>query len=217
LISRSFRGIYKSVTVLSPAFIAPCVPRLVSRPPIGGDWLHEAKLDGWCVQIVKDGLRVALYSRNGIDLAERFPDMAEACCAILARSCIIDGELVAADCDFWSLPRAAGRNGAGVCVVAFDLLHHNGRDVRGLPLIKRKDLLQDLLIKSGVISLVYSDHYPDGSSLLRSAEKLGLEGVVSKRRDAPYRSGRCSTWLKIKSPAWIEANRERWQAFVKVR
>ncbi len=79
-----------------------------------------------------------------------------------------------------------------MCVVAFDLLHLDGRDLRDLPLIERKERLQDLLSKSQMTSLVYADHFDDGVTLLKAGENLRLEGVVSKRRDAPYRSGRTS-------------------------
>ncbi len=133
-----------------------------------------------------------------------------------SQSCIIDGELVAADAGgFWTIAGAAGENGPGVCVVSFDLLPLDGHDLRGLLLIERKDRLQGLLAKFQVPSLVYSDHFPDGSSLLKAAERLRLEGVVSKRRDAPYRSGCCSSWVKTKCETWLAANRDRWQAFAR--
>jgi ATP dependent DNA ligase domain len=132
-------GIHRTVKVASTAFVPPSIPKLTTRPPAGDGWLHEVKVDGWRLETVKDGSDVALYSRNGVDLAYRFPALTEACGAISARSCIIDGELVAADASgFWGIPRATGRNGAGVCVVAFDLLHLDGNDLRALPLIERK-------------------------------------------------------------------------------
>jgi ATP-dependent DNA ligase len=206
------------VKVVSPAFVLPCVPKLATRPPTGAEWLHEAKHYGWRIQVIKDDDHVALCSRRGIDLADRFPALVEACSDIAARSCIIDGELVPADAGgFWTMPKATGRNGAGVCVVAFDLLHLDGRDLRALPLMDRKERLKDLLARSDVPCLVYADHFPDGSSQFTAAEKLGFEGVVSKRPDAPYRSGRCSSWVKVKSVRWLAMNRERWRVFARSR
>jgi len=95
----------------------------------------------------------------------------------------------------------------------FDLLALNGLDWRPRPLVKRQARLQTLLERFGCPAISLSESFEDGLALLRVAEQRGLEGVVSKRRDAPYRSGECRDWRKIKTTAWCEANRERWKLF----
>ena len=127
-------------------FIEPCRPRPVKRLPTGDAWLHEPKLDGWRLQAVKRGKDVALYSRNGRDLTERYEIVAEAVRKLPCRSCVLDGELVMADEDginFYGL-RGARRND-DVSLWAFDLLELNGKDLRSLPLIDRKARLERLM------------------------------------------------------------------------
>jgi bifunctional non-homologous end joining protein LigD len=136
--------------------------------------------------------------------------------AVPTRSCIIDGEVTAFDplglLDFHALHfRTAADD--DIAVWAFDLLFHNGRDVRELPLVKRKDLLMVLIMGAGDDRLRLSDGFDDGVELLAAADRMGLEGVVSKRRDAPYRPGTMSGWVKVKTQAWREANKERWRLF----
>jgi len=95
----------------------------------------------------------------------------------------------------------------------FDLLAVNGRDLRSQQLVKRQECLQILLERFGCSAISLSEPFEDGLALLRVAEQRDLEGVVSKRRDAPYRSGECRNWRKVKTIAWREANRERWRLF----
>ena len=96
---------------------------------------------------------------------------------------------------------------------AFDLLFHNDRDVRELPLAERKDLLMVLIMGAGDSRLRLSDGFDDGAKLLAAAERMGLEGVVSKRRDGAYRSGLRFCLTKTKTKAWREANKDRWRLF----
>jgi bifunctional non-homologous end joining protein LigD len=96
-------------------------------------------------------------------------------------------------------------------VWAFDLLHHNGRDLRDLPLFERKARLEKIIRAANADWLRYSELFDDGLKLLAEADRLGLEGIVSKRRDAPYRSGKQSDWIKVKCHTWREANKERWR------
>jgi len=98
-------------------------------------------------------------------------------------------------------------------VWAFDLLFHDGRDVREQPLVERKDLLMVLIMGAGDDRLRLSDGFDDGVELLAAAERMGLEGVVSKRSDAPYRSGTRCGWTKTKTQAWRNANKDRWRLF----
>jgi bifunctional non-homologous end joining protein LigD len=102
-------------------------------------------------------------------------------------------------------------------VWAFDLLHHNGRDLRELPLLERKARLEKLIVAANVNWLRYSESFDDGLKLLKAADRMRLEGIVSKRRDAPYRSGKQCGWVKVKSSTWREANKERWRLFERKR
>lgn len=194
-----------------PALIPPCLPTPATAPPAGGGWLHELKLDGWRIQVVKDGARIALFTRGGNDLAARLPRTTAYLAALTARSIIIDGELVAPDGLFSSLPGAVGRD--DVIVAAFDLLEIDGADVHWLPLVERKARLERLIGHASLPALLFVAGFDDGAEVMRAAETHGAEGVVSKRRDAPYRSGRRPEWVKVKTRAWLEANRERWKAF----
>jgi bifunctional non-homologous end joining protein LigD len=98
---------------------------------------------------------------------------------------------------------------------AFDLLHRDGKDLRPLPLIERRRRLVRLVGRADIPRLHLVETFEDGAVLLRAAERHGLEGVVSKRRDAPYHSGASRDLVKVKTAAWREANRERWRLFEK--
>jgi bifunctional non-homologous end joining protein LigD len=98
-------------------------------------------------------------------------------------------------------------------VFAFDLLHRDGQDLRRLPLIERKRKLAHLVTRAGIPCLHLVEAFDDGLALLQAVENHRLEGLVSKRRSSPYRSGECRDWLKVKTAAWYEANRERWRMF----
>ena len=197
-------------------FVVPATPVLRALPPRGPDWLHEAKFDGWRIQLHKDGSVVRLYTKSGYDCTRRFGVLCSALAAVPARACIIDGEVTAFDplglLDFHALHFRTADDG-DLAVWAFDLLFHNGRDVRDLPLVERKDLLMVLIMGAGESRLRLSDGFDDGVELLAAAERMGLEGVVSKRRDSTYRSGPRCGWVKTKTNTWREANRERWRLF----
>src|SRR5262249_37314032 len=134
-------------------------------------------------------------------------------------SLVIDGELVACNAaglpDFYRLH--FHRHKHGLCVCAFDLLHHNGRDLRELPLIERKARLERLILAVNANWLRFSESFDDGVALLKAADRMKLEGIVSKRRDAPYRPGKQCDWIKVKCANWREANKERWRLFERRR
>jgi bifunctional non-homologous end joining protein LigD len=192
-------------------FIPPAQPRVRSVPPSGPGWLHEVKFDGWRVQLHKDGGDVAILSRRGKDLTRRFRQAAAATAALPARSCVLDGELTMLNSvgvpDFNALMLRRGL--APVCVWLFDLLELDGGDLRNLPLIERRRELAKVLRRSKSDLLRLSASFNDGERLLAIAEQMGLEGIVSKRRDAPYRSGPRSGWVKVKAASRREANEER--------
>jgi bifunctional non-homologous end joining protein LigD len=192
-------------------FIDPCVPREVRQPPKGEQWLHEPKLDGWRCQAVKVGSRVTLYSRHGHDITKRFPTIAAAVTKLAAKSLVLDGELVqsgAGGIDFYSITGKQTRN---VSLWAFDLLKLDGKDLRDLPLEERKAQLEMLLKLSKSASIHFVPSFDDGEALMIACMEQSLEGVVSKKRNAPYRSGRGPTWVKSKTPMWRQANKDRWE------
>jgi bifunctional non-homologous end joining protein LigD len=175
-----------------------------------------AEFDGFRVQVHKLGKDVELYSRNGGRFSRRFPLLCEVLRELPARSAIIDGEIVASDAagmpNFWPLFLRSAKP-AQLHIWTFDLLAVNGKDLRKWSLEARQGRLQILLSRFACPVLLASEAFNDGEALLRVAENHGLEGVVSKRRDAPYRSGACRGWRKIKTTAWREANRDRWRLF----
>jgi bifunctional non-homologous end joining protein LigD len=153
---------------------------------------------------------VRLYSRPGNDLTYRFPLIVESLARLRSRSCIIDGEAVC--CDDNGTPSfdriRYRRHDASVFLYAFDLIELNGDDLRSDPLEKRKARLVSVLARADR-GIWFNDHIEDdGPTVFRHACKLGLEGIVSKRKDSPYRSGRSSDWLKSKNPACEVVRRE---------
>jgi len=189
---------------LPAGFIAPCLPTSAPQPPSGDDWLHEIKHDGFRVIARKSGERVRLYSRAGDDLTDRFPLIVEALAQLRSRSCIIDGEAVACGEDgIASFDRIRyRRHDADVFLYAFDLIELDGDDLRREPLAVRKATLASLLARAAP-GLRLNEHMDEanGPLVFAHACKLGLEGIVSKRRNSPYRSGRSPDWIKSKNPA----------------
>src|SRR5258706_15061722 len=191
-------------------FVPSCLPTKAPQPPTGDAWLHEIKHDGFRVIARKDGARVRLYSRPGNDLTYRFPLIVEALARLRSRSCIIDGEAVA--CDDKGMPSfdriRYRRHDASVFLYAFDLIEFNGDDLRREPLDTRKATLASVLRRAAP-GLRLNEHIEaDGPTVFAHACKMGLEGIVSKRKDSPYRSGRSPDWLKSKNPACAAVKRE---------
>ncbi len=181
------------------------------KPPSGALWLHEIKHDGFRVIARKDGARVSLYSRPGNDLTDRFSLIVEALAGLRSRSCIIDGEAVACDergIATFDLIRYR-RNDGCVFLYAFDLIELNGDDLRRDPLVVRKATLASVLAKARV-GIRFNEHleFDDGEAVFNHACRMGLEGIVSKRKDSAYRSGRSPDWLKMKNPACEAVKRE---------
>jgi ATP-dependent DNA ligase len=197
---------------LPVGFIQPCLPIKAPKPPTGAAWLHEIKHDGFRVIARKDGARVRLYSRPGNDLTRQFPLIAEALARLRSRSCILDGEAVACDekigiaCfDRLRHHRVDDR----VFLYAFDLIELDGEDMRRDPLAVRKATLASLLRRAAP-GLRFNEHLDeeDGPLVFAHACKMGLEGIVSKRKDSPYRSGRSPHWIKSKNPTAPAVKRE---------
>jgi bifunctional non-homologous end joining protein LigD len=196
---------------LPAGFIAPCLPMTAPRPPSGPLWLHEVKHDGFRVIVRKEGERVRLYSRPGNDLTKRFPQIVKAMARLPA--CMIDGEAVACDnsgVPSFDLLRHRQRDNR-VFLYAFDLIELSGKDLRREPLEQRKVKLRRLLADAApgllVNEWIDGDEF-DGTTVFEHAQSLGLEGIVSKRKDSRYVSGRSPYWLKMKNPAAPAAQRE---------
>ena len=194
-----------------PDFVEPQLCKLVDRPPAGAGWVHEVKFDGYRMQMRIEAGRVSLRTRKGLDWTDRFPEIAAAG-ARLADG-LIDGEIVALDHagapDFAALQAAlSDRKTAPLVFFVFDALFADGRDLRAEPLSERKAALQALLgtLKGQAAQrLRYVEHFETGGeAVLRSACRLSLEGIVSKKLTAPYRSGRGEAWTKAKCRAGHE-------------
>jgi len=188
---------------LQSGFIPPCLPMMAPRPPSGPLWFHEIKHDGFRIIARKDSRRVTLYDRLGNDLTQRFPLILEA----MARlpSCTIDGEVVTCDDrgvpSFDLLQRRQRDDRAFLC--AFDLIELAGDDRRRDPLEQRKFDLNRLLAGAlpGLVLNNWIDGAKfDGTTVFDQVRSLGLEGIVSKRKDSRYISGRSPYWLKMKNP-----------------
>jgi bifunctional non-homologous end joining protein LigD len=195
---------------LPAGFIAPCLPAKADLLPSGSKRLHEIKHDGFRVIARKTGVQVKLYSRPGNDLTYRFPLIVKTLARLRSRSCIIDGEAVACDDNgVASFNRVRyRRDDESIFLYAFDLIELNGEDFRRDPLEGRKARLEVILAKAGP-GIRFNEHMEgDGEIVFRHACKLGLEGIVSKRKDSPYRSGRSPDWLKMKNAAAPAAKRE---------
>ncbi len=172
--------------------------------PQGRGWLHEAKYDGYRIIARKEGDEITLFSRSGLDWTVRFPAIAKALQSLPAKSALLDGEvafvLPSGITDFKSLQEHIDTPHPAIRYFIFDLLALDGKDLRKKPLKERRALLAKLTSARGVSNwLVYAD-YVEGSGLefFAQACAAGLEGIVSKRADALYRSGRGKDWLKIK-------------------
>jgi bifunctional non-homologous end joining protein LigD len=192
-----------------PDFIAPQLCVTLDRPPSAADWIHEIKFDGYRIQMRVLGGEVALKTRKGLDWTAKYPAIARAASEL--PDAIIDGEICALDengaPDFAALQAALSEGDTDALVYfAFDLLFEGGEDLRPLPLTERKARLQRLLSDAGKDArLRFVEHFETGGeAVLRSACRLSLEGIVSKRRDAPYVSGRIDTWAKSKCRAGHE-------------
>jgi bifunctional non-homologous end joining protein LigD len=194
-----------------PAFVEPQLCQSVERPPAGPGWVHEIKFDGYRMQARISGGQAVLRTRKGLDWTGKFSAIAVASGGL--PDAIVDGEIVALDAsgapDFAALQAALSeQDTANLVFFVFDLLFAKGEDLRALPLSERKSRLEKLLAalpKKGGPLLRYVEHFESGGdAVLRSACELSLEGIVSKRADAPYQAGRSESWSKAKCRAGHE-------------
>jgi bifunctional non-homologous end joining protein LigD len=186
-----------------PDFIAPELALQSDTPPAGEGWLHELKLDGYRIQARKDGSKVQLLTRTGLDWTHRMKTIAGVVGALPVEKTILDGEVVVlaenGTTSFADL-QAAFLEGVKkpLTYFVFDLLHLNGYSMRDLPLVKRKNVLERIVEGSGEF-LRFSEHIEGGGkAVFQKACELHAEGIVSKRAASKYESGRSGDWLKLK-------------------
>ena len=201
-----------------PDFVTPELCVAVERPPSGEGWGHEIKFDGYRVQLrVEDG-EARLKTRKGLDWTDKFPAIAKQ--GSVLPDTLIDGEIAALDRngvpDFSALQAAiADGKTSNLIFFAFDLLFAGDEDLRALPLRERKARLEELLearAKGKARLIRYVEHFEEpGDAVLQSARKLRLEGIVSKKLSAPYRSGRSEDWTKAKTRAGHEVVLGGWK------
>jgi ATP-dependent DNA ligase len=178
-----------------------CIPTTGKAVPAGPDWFHEIIFDGYRLRVERDGDRVRLITRGGYDWTKRFPWIAEAALKNRRSQFVIDGEAVILGggvSDFNALH--GGKQNGEVQLCAFDLLAVDGDDLRDLPLSMRKANLERLL--RGRPDGIFVNPFEQGAigpDLFRAACDMGLEGLVSKRSDRPYRGGRSPHWIKVKN------------------
>jgi bifunctional non-homologous end joining protein LigD len=192
-------------------FIEPCRPSKAIKPPSGPLWVHEIKHDGFRLMVRREGSRVRCFTRGGYDWAARFPAIVEAASRIKAQSFLIDGEVVVCRdngvSDFNALH--SRRRDHDAVLFAFDLIEHQGGDLHNAPLLHRKRQLAKLL-GNAKHAIRFNEHLAhDGATMFEHVCRMGLEGIVSKRIDAPYRSGPSKTWLRSENPLSEAVRRER--------
>ncbi|OAP38528.1 ATP-dependent DNA ligase [Sinorhizobium glycinis] len=189
-----------------PSRIDPCLAMLVDRPPKGPQWSFEVKWDGYRLAAHIEPGQVRIITRGGYDWTPRFPAIADEARLIPLQTAILDGEAVVLDeqgrSDFGMLQRALGRRPAlhepgEIILFAFDVLYLDGCDLRRLPQRERRRLLEQVLSgQTGAVRLS-EEVQADGDEFYRVACEHGLEGIIAKHREKPYRSGRTGDWLKI--------------------
>ncbi len=195
-----------------PGFIPPMLATLVDRPFSDPDWLFETKWDGVRALAYLDGGHVRFVSRNDKDMSARYPELAGLAKAVRAQQAVLDGEIVALDeagrSSFQRLQARVGLQDKNeiarlarsqpVVYYVFDLLYHDGHDLRALPLLERKARLEEIVQPGQRVRL--SPHVlEEGNAAFEKAQARGLEGLIAKRTDSPYSSGRAGNWLKIKT------------------
>jgi bifunctional non-homologous end joining protein LigD len=196
----SVTGVAERIT--GEAF-APELCKSQDSPPSGDEWLHEAKWDGYRILATIFNRKVRLWSRNGIEWTQRLPELVRALTGLGLKSAQLDGEMIVlrgGKDDFNALQsRLSAEIKDPIVYMLFDVLHRDGRSMRDLPLIDRKSVLKDLLQVHPDAVLRYSEHHiGEGATVFAQAVEGGLEGVVSKRIDSPYRGARTGAWVKSK-------------------
>jgi len=187
-----------------PRILEPQLATLVDHAPEGDGWIHEVKFDGYRVLSQVERGSARLLTRSGLDWTHRMPSLANAIGDLPVSSAVLDGEVVAlrrsglSDFQLLQNSLSAGAD-AELVYYVFDLLYCNGFDLRAAPLQTRKETLRSIIDKARCTRVRFSESYAGrGADFKASACRLGLEGIISKRVDQPYRPGRGRDWLKVK-------------------
>jgi bifunctional non-homologous end joining protein LigD len=186
-----------------PVFREPQKATLVDHVPPGSAWIHEMKYDGYRCLLAIGGGEATVYTRSGLDWSDKFPEIVAAAREIEASSALLDGEIVKltdkGSSSFSALQQGISEGGRGLTLFVFDALEIDGEDLTKLPNIERKARLATLLGAGQPPVLLYAEHIVGhGDELYRAMCEAGQEGIISKRADAPYRSTRTKSWLKVK-------------------
>jgi bifunctional non-homologous end joining protein LigD len=184
-----------------PKPLQPMLATLIDAPFDNPSWVFESKWDGFRLVAKLEKRSVTLYSRNGLIVSDNYKPIAKSLEKV-RQDAVIDGELVALDArgiSRFQLLQNALRTTTNLHYCVFDIMFLGGKDLRGLPLVERKERLRALLPKDPL--LIYSEHWPEhGKRLFKEAQKQGLEGIMAKRAESRYLSGaRSKDWLKIKT------------------
>jgi bifunctional non-homologous end joining protein LigD len=186
-----------------PKFREPQKATLVDAVPSGSAWLHEMKYDGYRCLLGVGGGKAKVYTRSGLDWSDKFPEIAEAAASLQCDSALLDGEIVALDdkgnTGFSALQQAISEGGRGLTLFLFDALEIDGEDLTKAPNLERKERLASVVGEGVPPLILYADHIiGKGEQLFEAMCAAGQEGIISKKADAPYRSGRSKNWLKVK-------------------
>lgn len=198
---KKIRGIRK---VSMPEFVSPQLATLVDKPPVGNEWVHELKFDGYRLLCHVEGSEIRFWTRNRKDWTTKFPNVGKAVKKLGLKSAILDGEIVALDAhgraSFQTLQHSIKTGDSGFVFHIFDLIYFDGHSLTAVSLRERKQVLAELLESVDERSqLKFSDHIEgDGDEFFKQACKFKIEGIVSKLATAPYESTRSRSWLKIK-------------------
>jgi len=202
-VTRALGGRRRAEATALPGWIKPQLSKLVDQPPDGPEWLHEIKFDGYRMHALLDRGAVRLLTRTGLDWTPKYPAIAAAVAKLPARQAYLDGELCGVRPDgttsFSLIQNASDTGNSGALVFfLFDLLHLDGEAIAPMPVTERKERLRALLSGAGS-PLHFSDHQIGrGQAFYDRAWALKVEGIVSKRVDAPYAPGNRGLWLKVK-------------------
>jgi DNA polymerase-1 len=184
-------------------FVQPCLPTSAKTPPRGDGWVHEILFEGMRLEAQSEPNRLPLYDEHGNAMTKRLPRIADAVRRLPVNRIVLDGIVIVQDKDGRSDTAALARDLADgrqdrLVYYVFDLLHLDGFDITEAPLVERKRVLESLLAEASEGPVAYSGHLDiDGREMLARAEAMGLAGIVSKRADAPYRSGRGKDWMTV--------------------
>lgn len=187
-----------------PPFVEPQLCALVDQAPTGDQWVHEIKFDGYRSLCRKENSSVKILTRSGLDWSAKYKATTEEMKKIKAKSYLIDGEIAWVDdqgrSQFDGLQDAlTDGHDKELVYYVFDLLYLNGKDLKDLPLLERKNLLSELIKTAKLKNVIFSDHQiAEGKDVFKEACRLGFEGIISKNVNASYNSGRSTDWVKTK-------------------